>query len=237
MITFKQKHILAQSSQSGFTIAESLMAMVVAAILMAAIAPVIVLSVATRVQARRIELASQAARAYIDGVRAGTIAAPSSTVTLNEVNTTNTTKPFTSQRNLFATVAAPTSSGSLSCNTSTVGYPYCQNTTAVSLYCIDGDGGGCSNTSVQDLVVQAFRTTNDKNYILAVRVYRADAFSSSDSLLRGDNPSNNNIGGAQATFTGGLGKLKAPLAQMVVDMTDSRPQYRDYCDRLGGCNS
>jgi type II secretory pathway pseudopilin PulG len=38
---------------------------------MVGIAPVLVLSVATRVQARRVELGTQAARTYIDGVRSG----------------------------------------------------------------------------------------------------------------------------------------------------------------------
>jgi len=47
-----------QASQFGFTIVESLMAIVVVAILMTAISPVIILSVATRVQARRVELAT-----------------------------------------------------------------------------------------------------------------------------------------------------------------------------------
>ena len=61
------------STQSGFTIIESLVAIVVVGILLAAIAPVIVFSVATRVQARRVELATDAAKTYIDGVRSRTI--------------------------------------------------------------------------------------------------------------------------------------------------------------------
>src|SRR6476469_3620673 len=51
---------------SGYTIIESLVAMIVVSVLMIAIAPVMAYSVATRVQARRIELATQAASAYID---------------------------------------------------------------------------------------------------------------------------------------------------------------------------
>jgi prepilin-type N-terminal cleavage/methylation domain-containing protein len=61
--------LFAQSSESGFTIIESLVAILVASILLAAIAPVLVISTATRVQARRIELATQAAKAFVDGVR------------------------------------------------------------------------------------------------------------------------------------------------------------------------
>ena len=49
------------------------MAVVVVSILLTAILPMIILSTATRVQARRVDLATQAARGYIDGVRSGVI--------------------------------------------------------------------------------------------------------------------------------------------------------------------
>ncbi|MBW4662899.1 MAG: hormogonium polysaccharide secretion pseudopilin HpsB [Chroococcus sp. CMT-3BRIN-NPC107] len=231
MITSKQKQLLTLSSQSGFTIIESLMAVIVVAILMTAIAPAIALSVATRVQARRIELASQAARAYVDGVKAGTITAPFYTVTLSEVNAT--TKVFTSARSNFAAIAAPTNTtGSLSCTppittpATTTNY-YCANTTTLSLYCINGDEtAGCSSNSVRDLVIQSFRTSNDQNYLMGVRVYRTDGFKTSGAF---------ELGGQQATFTGGLGKPKAPLLQMTTEITSSQPVYQDYCNRLGGC--
>ena len=73
-------------SQSGFTIVESLVAMLIISILMTVIAPVIVLSVGNRVQARRVELASGAARTYIDGVESGVIEPPKHTITLDEVD-------------------------------------------------------------------------------------------------------------------------------------------------------
>ncbi|PSB34515.1 hormogonium polysaccharide secretion pseudopilin HpsB [Chlorogloea sp. CCALA 695] len=231
MITPKQQQIFTQSSQSGFTIIESLMAVVVVSILMAAIAPAIALSVATRVQAKRVEQASQAARAYVDGVKAGTIIAPTHTVTLSEVNAT--TKVFTSARSTFAAIAAPTSTGSFTCTSpttspvTTTNYYCTENTTTSSLYCINGDEtAGCSSNSVRDLIIQSFRTTNDKNYLLGVRVYRAEGFKTSDVFT---------AGGQQATFTGGLGKLKAPLLQMTTEITVTQPGYQDYCDRLGGC--
>ncbi|WP_231943222.1 prepilin-type N-terminal cleavage/methylation domain-containing protein [Calothrix sp. NIES-3974] len=66
----------ADNNPSGFTIIESLMAIIVVAILMTAIAPVIVLSTATRIQARRIEVATQAAKSYINGVNSGNIPLP-----------------------------------------------------------------------------------------------------------------------------------------------------------------
>jgi prepilin-type N-terminal cleavage/methylation domain-containing protein len=62
-----------KSRDGGYTIIESLVAMIVVSVLMIAIAPVMALSVATRVQARRVELATQAARTYIDALRTGTL--------------------------------------------------------------------------------------------------------------------------------------------------------------------
>ncbi len=69
----KPQQNLSQSRDGGYTIIESLVAMIVVSVLMIAIAPVMAFSVATRVQARRVELATQAARAYIDALRSGAI--------------------------------------------------------------------------------------------------------------------------------------------------------------------
>ena len=60
-------------SESGYTLLESIMAMVVVSILMVGISPVLGFAFATRVQARRIELASRAANSYISAVRADPI--------------------------------------------------------------------------------------------------------------------------------------------------------------------
>jgi prepilin-type N-terminal cleavage/methylation domain-containing protein len=67
----QQQQNLSQSRDGGYTIIESLVAMIVVSVLMIAIAPVMAFSVATRVQARRVELATQAARTYIDALRRG----------------------------------------------------------------------------------------------------------------------------------------------------------------------
>jgi len=69
----QQQQNLSQSRDGGYTIIESLVAMIVVSVLMIAIAPVMAFSVATRVQARRIELATQAATAYINALRVGAI--------------------------------------------------------------------------------------------------------------------------------------------------------------------
>jgi prepilin-type N-terminal cleavage/methylation domain-containing protein len=85
MMIRQPKQLFPPETQSGFTIIECLLGIILVSILLTAIAPVIALSVATRVQARRVEQATQAAKSYIDGVRAGKIPSPAYTVTLNEV--------------------------------------------------------------------------------------------------------------------------------------------------------
>jgi prepilin-type N-terminal cleavage/methylation domain-containing protein len=76
MSKHRQQQNLPQSRDGGYTIIESLVAMIVVSVLMIAIAPVMAFSVATRVQARRVELATQAARTYIDALRTGAIKPP-----------------------------------------------------------------------------------------------------------------------------------------------------------------
>lgn len=207
MITRIQKQYSTPSSQSGFTIIESLMAIVVVGILMSAIAPVIVLSVATRVQARRVELATQAGRAYIDSIKSEAIAAPIiSTTQLDRV------EPPTIQN--------------LNCSISGA---YC--TSPANLYCVNNDEeAGCTANSSKDMLVQAFgnSTLNEANkgYKLGLRVYRADAFNDSGFLTKGQK---------QATFTGGMGNRKAPLVEMTTEIVTDKTRFRDFCDRLGGC--
>lgn len=218
-----------RNREEGFTIIESLVAILVVSILLVAIAPVISLSVATRVQSRRIELATQAAKSYIDGVKTKKILAPSGPTTATTLTATS----------------APTPTGTLTCTNSTT--PVESNCsvptppTGTSLYCIDFDGSGiCESTSVTDMVVQGFRPNNNistAGYALGVRVYRADAFALSSTTLSRNNASGNNEKVTQATFTGGAGQRKAPLVEMTTDINDTVPKYSDLCARYtGGCN-
>lgn len=194
---------LPRNHQSGFTIIECLMAIVVVSILMTALSPVLVLSVATRVQSRRVELATQAARAYVDGVRNGTITTPSQI-------------PANTSLSNFAAPVYPLPS----CSPNS----YCQG--SQSLYCFDSNGNGSCNSS--DLIIQGFRDSvnPDNGYRLGLRVYRADAFNDTSSLLTNTK---------QATFTGGLGNRKAPLVEMTTDIVTSKTNYASFCSRLGGC--
>ncbi|MBG1266589.1 hormogonium polysaccharide secretion pseudopilin HpsB [Nostoc sp. WHI] len=216
-----------RNREGGFTIIESLVAILVVSILLVAIAPVLSLSVATRVQSRRIELATQAAKSYIDAVKTKKILAPSGPTTATTLTATS----------------APTATGTLTCTNSTI--PVESNCsvptppTGTSLYCIDFDGDGtCLSASVTDMIVQGFRPNNNNSaagYALGVRVYRADAFALSTTLSRNNASGINNEKVTQATFTGGAGQRKAPLVEMTTDINDTVPKYSDLCARHGGC--
>lgn len=201
------------SGESGFTIIESLIAIVVVAILMVAIAPIIVFSTATRVQSRRIELATQAAKTYIEGVRIEAI--PVNNAAL-QVDTTTY-----SSLNAFPAPAV----GTLTCSTNN---DYCSAPTA-NLFCIDADGGGCTLSSSKDFVIQAFRyntasTNASTGYLLGVRVYRADGFKNDGSLQKAP--------AKQRTVTAGLGDRKTPLVEMTTEITSQTGSFNDLCNRL-----
>lgn len=234
------------STQSGFTLIESLLAIMIVSILMVGIAPVIVLSVATRVQARRVELGTQAARTYIDGVRSGKITLPKNTVPLDETGATDPItgeQKFKPDRDKFAQESPPPALAITDCDATTVrtnqNYPhYCRNTPRLSLYCVDIDGDSvCKNSSSTDLIVQAFRSvanaTDDgsKGYLLGVRVYRADAFDGNTDLQTTQERKGKKI----ATYTGGRGDLRGPLIEMTTEIRGNATNYDGFCDRLGGC--
>ncbi|MBD2453361.1 type II secretion system protein [Nostoc sp. FACHB-87] len=202
------------SDESGFTIIESLVALLVAAILLTAIAPVLVMSTATRLQSRRVELATQAAKTYIDGVQARTIDPPA------ETNTTPSGVP---------------TAGSLTCDAN----KYCivPATPANNLFCIDGNTDGkCTSDNSRDFVIQAFRynkatTDATAGYQLEIRVYRADGFRDSSAL--GKNAPNKVT---QKTVAEGLGDRKAPLLEITTDVVTGQPSYNNLCLRIGGCS-
>lgn len=217
---------------SGFTILEALIAIAILSILMTAIAPVFVLAVGNRVQARRIELATQATKTYIDGIKAGTIESPKHIVILNEVDSN---KNFNSQRERFIATVTPSTSGGLRCTNIAVGNSYCWNNSTSSLYCFDLDGGGCSSDSGQDLVIQAFRSASadaksiDRGYLLGIRVYRAAGFGDLTPLVASDSTTQR----TQLSFSGGLGNFKAPLLETTTEIADNESSINDFCDRLG----
>jgi len=203
----KQHQNLSQPRDGGYTIIESLVAMIVVSVLMIAIAPVMALSVATRVQARRTELATQAAKAYIDGLRSQSIKfgdrkIPGFPAKSTQANLANTAVPG-------------------------------NNT---DLYCVDMDGGGCAPSSTKDFYVQgawlnpdtSITTNGDptlKGYQLLVRVYRADSFAP-DVIL------NSAPQGKQQSVVG-LGDRRRPVVEMSTEIPASgNPSYKSIFDRL-----
>ncbi|BAY30999.1 hypothetical protein NIES2107_28470 [Nostoc carneum NIES-2107] len=223
MIHYKQQQI-STSNQSGFTIIESLVAMVVVSLLMAAIAPVIILSVATRVQAKRIESATDAAKSYIDGVRSGVITAPP------EISTPPADCPSKNDPTAVIACQPVPATGSLTCGTKS---SPC-TVPATNLYCVSVDDNDCTTTNANNFVIQAFRynkvstASADQGYQLGIRVYRANGFSSDGGDLK-------KAPNKQATFTGGLGDRKTPLVEMTTEITKG-VTFSDFCQRLQQTN-
>ena len=198
---------------SGYTIIESLVAMIVVSVLMIAIAPVMAFSVATRVQARRTELAAMAGRAYIDGLRSGSIN-PKSTITGFP---TKATKPGD-----FANEPPPASKD--------------------KLYCVPVDGKCDPDTNkgfyvqgawLNDQSITTDALAQKNGYKLLVRVYRADSFAGGITLKGDlkDKPKQSIVGS-------GLGDRTMPVVEMVAEIPatgetpDKLEPYKSLCIRL-----
>ncbi len=193
------------SAQSGFTLIESLVAILVTAILLIGLSPMVVMAVAARVQARRVDLATQAARGYINGLQSGAIAPPpkSSTVDFSKQDlgvAPPTTKPTESQ--------------------------YCFDVSQNG-NCDDFEDliiqafrdGPANPTTPADI-----DNIKKRGYCLAVRVYRADAFQN------GSHPTDTDQAMA---FSGTLGDKNKPLVVMKTEITSSSStKYEDYQRRF-----
>jgi len=235
MSSSKPQLNLPPSTQSGFTIIECLLAIIIVSLLMAAVAPVLALSVATRVQSRRVELATAAAKSYIDGLRSGAILPPP----------IGTTAPPTGTTALANAVVPSTSS--LDCKTNR---DYC--TTPTNLYCINFDGFGCTDNSPKNILRamiiqpiaynpnQTTPATASQGYQLGIRVYRADAFNGTNELKAGKDQKKDQPRVVAASFTGGLGDKQAPLVEMTTEIvtdlkknpTGSPTKFIDLCKRV-----
>ncbi|OLP19510.1 hypothetical protein BST81_05130 [Leptolyngbya sp. 'hensonii'] len=241
---------------AGFSILEPLIAILVVAILLSAIAPILAFSAATRLQARRVELATQAARGYIDLVEkdprkrppfiSGFALAPSAT-----------------GGNTFLSQLPPPDNLALNCPVSDA---YCQQ--PVGLFCINYDNRpGCDAKSSRDMIIQALRTTTKatptsttvtfpmtdypedpynpnvkstadddyaKGYRIAVRVYRAASFDGQNVNAFKDRAGAKN----QSAVTRGVGNAKRQLVELTTEVynTDSNsnpvPAISDLCKRL-----
>ena len=238
MIKRKLQQEICPAGESGFTIIESLVALLVVAILLTAIAPVIVLATATRVQSRRVELSTQAAKTFIDGIRTGAITPPSTVITL--AAPTSAAPRRISDVAAVAAVAATGTTAATPAIPAVTGRPqdYLINTTnmaaptsATGLYCFNKNGQLNPPDCTSDLFyIQAGRivqsTGVNDGYRLGIRVYRADA----DFPLTASTVDTKNT---QTPFTGGLGSRKAPLIEMTTDIGNRTTTFQALCQRLG----
>ncbi|MEG4498945.1 hormogonium polysaccharide secretion pseudopilin HpsB [Microcoleus sp. F10-C6] len=172
---------LSQSRDGGYTIIESLVAMIVVSVLMIAIAPVMAYSVATRVQARRMELATQAATAYINALRVGAI----------RPNDATSPAGFPARDTSVAPAAPPP--------------PASTTSPGNTLYCVNfNETPACDDSKdffVQGLWRNPANTTNDPTptgYELTVRVYRADGFTGATMTTVQQSVGNSGLGNPQA---------------------------------------
>jgi type II secretory pathway pseudopilin PulG len=209
---------LRPKSDDGFTIIEGLLAIIIVTILIMAIGPVLAFAAATRINARRVELASQAARGYVDAVKSGTIPAP-------EITKTDPKQ-----------VGVP-NAGPLSC-TIDPNKPesyYCVNTGGYSLYCADfTNNNQCSSNKEdrKDFIVQAFGYNQSEEaedgYQLGIRVYRADAFGAGLTLKKSDAQQKRLAG----TLAGGLGNQQFPLVEMTTEIAGEDTTFETLRKRL-----
>ena len=217
MMQLPQKHNI--NKDAGFTIMESLIAMVVVSSLMLAISPVLILSASTRVQSRRVELSAQIARSFIDGVRFGRITAED----ITPVNININQNALSSRNITNSTDGYLISSASMPAPTSPAG-----------LYCVQSDGtiqppeNNCENRL---FFIQARRTSingSDPNdgYRLAVRVYRKD-IDFEKTVLANTNTTKN----TQAVV--GSGNRQAPLVERIADIANNNTSFTALCNRLG----
>jgi type II secretory pathway pseudopilin PulG len=202
---------LQKSQEAGYTIIESLVAMIVVSVLMIAIAPVMAFSVATRVQAKRIEMATQAAKTYIEALRSEAL----------KRDPDNPDNGFPAQYTTANLEGSP-APGNFN-----------------ALYCIDKDGSGdCDPLSNQDLVVQGYYFNNlpdttdpaKTGYSLIVRVYRASSFAPGVGQLT----TQSNLQAQQGVTTAGLGNLRAPLVEMRTEIgaSDRQGAFNSLCTRI-----
>jgi prepilin-type N-terminal cleavage/methylation domain-containing protein len=198
---------LHKSQDAGYTIIESLVAMIVVSVLMIAIAPVMAYSVAIRVQAKRMEMATQAAKTYMDALRSGALK--------------------------FGGAGFPIPAGVgvvlADARVPTVGETYCVD--------MDGGGCASSSNKdfyVQGawLNPDSSITGGDptlKGYQLLVRVYRADSFAAGVTLKPTKTATKQSVVGS------GLGDKTMPVVEMSTEIpppTVDSSAYRSFCSRI-----
>jgi hypothetical protein len=200
------------NQEAGYTILEAIIAILIVTVLMSVVAPVIGFSVGTRVSAKRIELASQAARSYLDWVKVDPSNRGPNRSTIKDLEQAN-------PPDLTALSAGCTVDGS-----------YCDGAHG-RIFCVDGDGDGmCKKDSLKDMIVQgvswngSWQSATDytRGYKLGIRVYRADAFNETELKTETSSTSVNNVGGDR----------RYPLVTLTTEIAPTEDSFNNLKNRL-----
>lgn len=184
----KARLLAPKSENSGLTLIECLVAIVVIAASIAVITPAVVVAVATRVQSQQAEQAFQVAQAEIDRVKLIVDRGGDYTLNIAEVaNTVSTAGEFEAE------VDPPDTLDALDAS------PFTYSTTSTATKPVDVNEDG-----VTDFAVQIFRTEGETSgsqlvaFDMGVRVYRASAVEANPDDLTTDQ--------AALKFTSGEGE-------------------------------
>jgi prepilin-type N-terminal cleavage/methylation domain-containing protein len=196
-------------SESGVTLIESLVAVVVVSILVASIAPMIALSVASRVQARRIDLAVQHGRSYSEGLQSKTLPIPNEYVAAGKCDLADVVAPAGALPVDVGTLVDTNNNGFSTDDVQDLVIQAIRSpSTCVGVNCIAQEG-----------------------YQLLVRVYRADAFQGGNfptGIGYGPVGTNPRQSFSQSTFTGTLGSKDEPLVIMKSSIpADDQESFED----------
>lgn len=221
-------------NDEGLTIIECLLAIVIVTILIVAIGPVLAFAAATRIQARRVEQASEAARGYVDAVKNDALLKKQDRKLIPPIS--STTLP-----SAVDTITAT----ALDCPTSNA---YCTTparTANSAFYCVDlDDTAGCTAGSGKDLVIQASgynpavtvadtdADKSEKGYIMGVRVYRAFAFGKNIKLTAGGKNTDKSKNAKASVIAGGTGSFSNPLTEFTTEMVGKNTDYLDWKKRI-----
>lgn len=163
-----------QSAEQGLTLLECIAAIVVMAAVGAAIAPAVVLSVATRVQSQKAEQALQLAQSEVDRIRASVERGEFDAVFADTAKNTLPYVPSTGDGTEAVDVTGPTTA---------VEADAFDQTTEARLIDIDND-------DENDFAVQVYRTaltqnadSEDLRFEIGVRVYDTRAFADASGAL------------------------------------------------------
>jgi prepilin-type N-terminal cleavage/methylation domain-containing protein len=195
--TNKRTDRAAKDQEAGFSLIESLVAAVVVGILIVGIAPMVALSTSARVNARRVDQATQAARSYIDAVRGGVIDVKNFPDNL-------VLPPIDANKNdqgqyVFEDILRP-DYGIAAIRPEAAQAFLALNSTQVRGINFDANGNGFRTDDPQDLVIQPMRSgplgssgtvktdLERQGFWLAVRVYRADSFNGVNVPKKGTEP-------------------------------------------------